>query len=242
MGATQSPVRLLLVDDSSARRRRSVERFHEEPDVDLLSSMGSDDGVLESIESTQPDVVVLELPLSRPDGLGLCGIIKAQFPAVKVLLRSPRMKDFGVRRAAILGIDGYLLDTCSNAELARAVREVLSGGAVMDPLITRQMLDEMRQDPAAKAPTAVAKHQAPPASSRVARSRGIRNRAQFLSPREVRMLESLTQGWTNKEIANEFGLTEGTIKNALLVLFEKLGVNRRTEAVAWFLSNRRVSA
>lgn len=235
MGATQSPVRLLLVDDNSARRRRSAERFHEEPDVDLLSAMGSETGVMESVKKGRPDVVLLELPLTRPDGLGLCGVIKAQFPTVKVLLRSPRMKDFSVRRAAILGIDGYLLDTCSNSDVAKAVREVLAGGAVMDPLITRQMLDEMRQESVLPNVSVTDKKPTAHAPTKGAR----RNRAQFLSAREMRMLENLTQGWTNKEIANEFGLTEGTIKNALLVLFEKLGVNRRTEAVAWYLSNRR---
>jgi DNA-binding NarL/FixJ family response regulator len=159
---------------------------------------------LVAVESFRPDVMLLDVRLPDMNGIELCAAIKALPKAPAILLLTSFADNELVLSAMQAGADGYLLKENDQAAIVKAVRSVLAGGAVFDPVMTRQALTQIRQ----------------PKTS--------------LSSQERRVLAAVAAGKTDKEVAVALGLSPKTVRNYLDRVFEKLGVRTRTEAaVAW---------
>ena len=165
----------------------------------------------------RPAVVLLDLRLPDMEGFEVCRRLKASPGSPAVLVLTSFADDQLVLASIAAGADGYLLKDLEQTDLAGSIVRVAAGGSVLDPAIARKVLTAARPDRPPSAPDGP--------SGRLAR----------LSPQEQRLLRLIGEGRTNKELAEAMKLGEGTVRNYLSSIFDKLEVKNRTEAVALWI-------
>lgn len=200
---------VFIVDDHEVVREGVAAMIRQEPDLDVVGAAGTLLAARHRIGATRPQVVVLDVRLPDGDGIDLCRELRAEFPQLHCLIFSA-FDDLATRAAAIeAGASGYVLKDIRGAQLVRSIRAV-SG----KPPTTAQALgsDEL----------AAASDQ----------------RAASLTARERQVLELIAEGCTNREIGAQLHLAEKTIKNYVSSLFDKLGLQHRTQAAMFFADRR----
>jgi DNA-binding NarL/FixJ family response regulator len=204
-----TPITVWLVEDN-ARFRATVARALESlPDVRCTAQHGAGEPALEALASGEPapDVVLLDVGLPGMSGLDLLPRLRAAAPTIKVVLLTVFEDHDRVFQALSAGAAGYLLKTASLDEIATAIREVVAGGAPINPRIARRVLDLFARFPA-RAPD------------------------YGLTPREQEILQLVVAGLIKKEIAGRLGISYHTVDAHLRRVYEKLEVNTRQAAVA----------
>lgn len=212
-----SPIRVLIVDDHPVVRLGLRTALGQARGFEVVGEAANGTQALAFARQCQPSVVLLDRRLPDLDGLEACRRLKELEPPPAVVFLTSYADDAGVVAAIAAGADGYLLKDVDGADLPGALRRVASGGTALDPV-------------SAGALAAAVRHPDRPAPGQ--------NRLSSLSPQEHRVLALVVEGRTNKQVSEALQLTEGTVKNYLANVFEKLGVRNRTEAVSlWLRSN-----
>jgi len=200
----KDPIKLLLVDDHPVVRD-GLSRIQElEPRIQIV---GEAESMREAVESTRrlhPDVVLMDVRLPDGDGIEAGRRIKALLPEVRVLFLTSYADNQFVLAAMETGAEGYLLKENDTQQIVDAIRIIMNGGMVFDPVVTRAAMRNTRgsgADPLAE-----------------------------LTPQESRVLAEVAKGKTDKEVAASLGLTSKTARNYLDRIFTKLNVHTRTEA------------
>lgn len=204
----QPVIRILLVDDHKMVRMGLRELLAEAADIAIIGEAGTAaEGVAETARLA-PDVVLLDYKLPDGDGVKTCVRLKSCRPAPRVIMLTSFLEEKVVTAAITSGVDGYVLKEIDGPDLAIAIRKVHGGGAYLDPRVTRQVIDRMKMRPGPLA---------------------------TLSVQERRILSLVAEGKTNKEIAVELGLSDKTVRNYFTGVLGKLGMARRSEAIAFFV-------
>jgi DNA-binding NarL/FixJ family response regulator len=206
------PVRVLLVDDSPLIRLGLRAALEDRTDLAIVGEAGTAAEGIAQATQLKPDVVLLDLRLPDQPGFAACRAMVARAPAPKVLILTSATDERNVQQAIAAGASGYLLKDNDGATLASAILQVAAGRSVLDPVLADQVVRMVRRGPEASAA----------------------DRIKALSHQEQRVVALLTAGRTNKEIGDELGLTEKTVKNYLATIFTKLGISRRAQAAALF--------
>jgi len=206
---------VLLVDDHAIVRVGLRNLVNDEPDLRVVSEAGSCAEAVREAKGTHPDVIVLDLRLPDGSGVEIIDPLKLAAPRAKVLVLTSFADDTLLLAALKAGADGYLLKDVAEADLIGAIREVARAGVV-----------------------------APQPLHAGAGSGGLpsNSKASQLDPltgQERRVFELVGRGHSNREVAQATGLTEKTVRNYLSRVFDKLGVRRRSQLVALYLSNQR---
>lgn len=205
------PIRILLVDDQRLMREGLRTLLEIEGDLDVVGEAGDGLQAVEQYASLQPDVVLMDVRMPQVDGVEGTRRICARWPGARVIILTTFDDDRYVFEGLRAGALGYLLKDVSGDELAQAVRTVASGGALIQPSVARRVLAEFaRLAPAAETSQA--------------------DLIEPLTEREVEVLRLLAQGATNRQIAAHLFLAEGTVKNYVSAIFDKLGVEDRIQA------------
>jgi two-component system response regulator DevR len=211
-----TPLRILLVDDSELVRRgiRTVLTAQTDPAMTVVGEAGT---VVEAVESClrlKPDVVLLDIRLADGTGFSACRQILEHLPDTKIIILTSHSTDNFVYEAVTAGVHGYLMKEIDPAGLVQALQNVAAGRPILDPDATARMLGMLRNKQA----------------------KGGRNTdLSVLSPQERRVLALVAAGKTNKEIAEDLTLSENTVKNYLMNVFEKLQVKRRSQAALFYV-------
>jgi DNA-binding NarL/FixJ family response regulator len=202
-------IRVLLVTDFALFRDGLCIGFGDQQDIALSDEASDIDTAVRLAREQRPDVILIDLHLSRNTGVQVAEQILNENPDAKIiaLLGSTDRETVGKVMAA--GVRGYLMKETHLPELLQAIRCVASGGAVIDPQIAAQMLMDYR---------------------RLARQNAGEDHR--FSARELELLRYLAAGMGNQEIAKKMFLSSQTVKNDLSDLYRRLGVDNRTEAVA----------
>jgi two-component system, NarL family, response regulator DevR len=208
-------IRLLIVDDHQVVRVGLMTLLAHYPDVEVVGEAGTVRLAIEETLRLRPDVVLMDVRLSDGNGFDACRLIREQAPEVRVLFLTSFPDEQIVMESIDAGADGYLLKEINEEGLVRAIRDVAAGQSILDPAITRRVLER------AKTPGA-------PSS---------RERWAALSPQERRVIALVSQGKTNKEIGLQLELSDKTVKNYLSNVLEKLGLSRRSQAAAFFVQH-----
>ncbi len=182
-----------------------------EPDIKVVAEAGDGESALQAYASHHPDVVLMDVRMPGMDGVEATRRLLARWPEAKVIILTTFDDDEYVFEGLRAGALGYLLKAISGTELAQAIRTVHAGGALIEPSVARKVLAEFAR---------LAPPSRPPGS-------GL---SEPLSEREQEVLQLLAQGLTNKEIAQRLYLAEGTVKNYVTAILQKLGVRDRTQA------------
>lgn len=205
------PIHLLIVDDQRLMREGLRTLLELEPDLAISGEAEDGQAALEQYEALLPDVVLMDIRMPRLDGVEATRRLRQRWPEARVIILTTFDDDALVFDGLRAGALGYLLKDVSGQELAEAIREVASGGALIEPSVARKVLAEFAR---LAEPARPMQEQLPDP----------------LSDREVEILRLLAQGANNRQIANQLFLAEGTVKNYISTILDKLGVQDRTQA------------
>ena len=232
------PLRLLIVDDQPLIRRGLAMMLEAEEGIEIVGQAADGIEAIEMALATSPDVVVMDLQMPRASGVVATREITAQRPATRVVVLTTYDHDDLVFEAIRAGAQAYLLKDASEAEVLDTVRAVHRGESRLSPAIARKVMDQFRAfsahapNPAgagaAQAPSAAPVNTEPPASS-VAGHRVPGSLEDPLTDKEERILELIALGKSNKQIAAAVFLAEGTVKNYVSRIMDKLHARSRTE-------------
>jgi two-component system, NarL family, response regulator LiaR len=211
-----SRLRIMIVDDHAMFREGLRAVLDRQADLEVVGEAGDAEATLEVAQEVQPDLVLMDLHLPQRSGVDAIRDLVRWKPELKVIVLT-MFRDQELMSAALLaGAQGFVLKDGRVDGLIEAIRTVAAGGAAIDPSAAAQLVDQYRTLSAAKA--------AP--------------YGETITARDVRILQLLAEGHSNREIGAHLFLSEQTVKNALTVLYDKLQVGNRTEAVAVALQRR----
>ena len=204
------PVRVLLVDDQELIRAGLRGLLRARFGFDVVGELGSGAGVVEAVERTRPDVVVMDVRMPEVDGVTATRLLRAAGDRPPVLVLTTFEDDEVLAGALRAGAAGFLLKGVPADDLQRAVRTVAAGGSWLDPAVTGRVLAAYRDGPVRRAPDRV---------------------LDVLTAREREALALVGAGRSNAEIATDLFLGEGTVKTHLGHVFAKLHLRDRASAV-----------
>ncbi len=203
---TGADVRVVVVDDQQLIRESIAALLDLQVGITVVGTAGDGVQAIEVVKETSPDVVLMDVRMPRMDGVTAAAELRLIAPASKILMLTTFDDEAYVRGAVQGGAAGYLLKDRPADEIAAAIRTAHLGVAQFDP-------------------SAVARLMGSPAA---AGSLDL-----TLSERELQVLRLLSGGATNREIARSLHLSEGTVKNHVSRILERLGVRHRTEAAVY---------
>jgi DNA-binding NarL/FixJ family response regulator len=213
--------RVAIVEDNKVIRESLVAYVHMDPELKCICTCGTAEEALAVLPGHRPDVVLMDIQLPNQSGIECTAQLKQLLPEVRIIMVTVYGDPDLILKALRAGACGYLLKRCTPEELITAVREVQQGGAPMSREIARKVISYFQEATQPPGPAA------DPASE-----------VENLSPREREILELLTQGFSDKEIADQLGVKHGTVRWHLQHVYEKLHVRSRTEAALKFRSTQ----
>lgn len=203
--------RILLVDDHEVVRLGLKSLLERYPQFDVVGEAASAREALEATGLLRPDVVVMDIRLPGTSGIEACEEIVNRYPGTRVIMLTSYAEDEMLFSAIRAGASGYILKQIGADDLVRALEAVGRGEALLDPAVTQRVFQEVRKAVKDEEASAFA----------------------HLSQQEKHVLQLVSEGKTNREIAKVLFLGEGTVRNYVSSILSKLGVNNRAEAAAY---------
>lgn len=176
----------------------------------VCGSFTNTEQLLEKIENTLADVILMDIELPGINGIEATALIKQKFPDIQILIQTVFEDDEKVFSALCAGASGYLLKNTSPAKVLEAIKEVYEGGAPMSPSIAKKVIESF--------------HPNKPETT-------LQREFSKLTEKENEVLHYLVKGLSYKLIADKMGLSHGTIHSHLKNIYKKLHVNSMTEAI-----------
>jgi len=198
-------IRILLVDDHQVVREGLRHMLELEEDMEVVGEAADAKEALTQVELLSPEVILMDIKMPGVDGIELTRQLKEKQPACNVIMLT--LYDEYLAQAIEAGAVGYLLKDIKREELIRAIRAVHQGRSPLDLSLSRDRLAEL----------------AAPAESK---------QRLYLSERELAILRLIADGVVTKEIANQLFLSQASVKRSVGLIFEKLGVHNRSEAIS----------
>jgi DNA-binding NarL/FixJ family response regulator len=214
-------VRILIAEDHSLVRRGAVMLLSAEPDIEVVGQARDGVEALALAASLRPDIVLMDLRMPRLGGVAATREITRLLPGTQVLVLTTLQDDESVFEAIRAGAHGYLLKDVSEQELLDTIRALRRGESRLTPQIARKVMDQFR---------CLADVSVPPPRAGIAPEATVgAGTAGSLSSKEEKILRLIAEGMTNRQIAATMFLSEGTIKNYISRIMEKLHAATRTE-------------
>jgi DNA-binding NarL/FixJ family response regulator len=200
-------IRVLIADDQALMRQGFRMILSAEPDIEVVGEADTGRAAIQQVAALQPDVVLMDIQMPVLDGIAAT----RELPGVQVLILTTFGSDDHVAAALAAGASGFLLKDTTPEQLVHAVRVIAAGEALLDPAVTRRLIQRALPSLARPAVAATA--------------------FDALSAREMQVLRLLAQGLSNAEIAGALVVSEATVKTHVSRLLGKLGLRDRVQAV-----------
>ncbi|MCB0076967.1 MAG: response regulator transcription factor [Anaerolineales bacterium] len=204
-------LRILLVDDHEVVRLGLKALLGRYPQFDVVAEASNADEAVLKAQQQRPDVVVMDIRMPGRSGIEATREIKGLFPEMEVIVLTSYAEDDLLFDAIRAGASGYVLKQIGSDDLLSALEAVGRGEALLDPKLTRRVFNRVRD------------------AQRIAEGSVFAE----LTEQELRVLAQVAEGSTNKEIAQQLHLSNGTVRNYVSNLMHKLGVSNRAEAAAF---------
>lgn len=208
-------IRVVLVDDSALVRQgiKAVLGAHAStPPINVIGEAANVAEAISTVARLKPDVVLLDIRLPDGSGFDACKEILKNQPDTRVLVLTSFTNDSFIYDAITAGAQGYLMKEIDPQGLVQAIRDIASGKSILSPDVMAGVMRVVR-------------------GGGTHEDRGLGS----LSAQERRVLALVAEGKTNKEIGVDLGLSDNTVKNYLVSVFEKLKVKRRSQAAALYV-------
>ncbi|MEM7333004.1 MAG: response regulator transcription factor [Chloroflexota bacterium] len=207
-------IQVMLVDDQRLMRDGIRTLLELEADFEVCAEVENGHLAVETFPHANPDVVLMDIRMPLLDGVQATKKIKSDWPHAKILILTTFDEDEYVFEGIRAGAMGYLLKDLSGEELANAIRTIAAGGALIGPEIAQKVMQRFAN---LNTETAVAPQPLP----------------EPLSSRELEILNLMAGGFSNPMIARKLHLAEGTVKNYVSGILQKMNVRDRTQAVVY---------
>jgi two-component system response regulator NreC len=207
-------VEILLADDHGVLRAGLRALLNSEDDLVVVGEAASGEESLRLAADLRPDVVLLDLNMPGPGGIEITRRLRGVVPETRVLVLTVYEDEVLLRKAIEVGASGYIIKRAVESELINAIRAVAHGDLYIHPSMTRALLNEPTQ-----------------------RTRVPAGAQESLTPRETDVLRLIVRGYTNRQAAEELGLSVRTIETHRANLMGKLGLKSRVELVRWAADN-----
>jgi DNA-binding NarL/FixJ family response regulator len=204
---SKSKIKVLLVDDHSVVRYGIRSIIEKDPQIQVCGEAECLTDAYTQAEALRPDVVLLDMKLPDGDGVTGCIRLKSITPGIKVIILTAFADENIVYEAVKAGIDGYLLKNIEGKAIVKAIIDVYGGMSIIDPNISHNLMKIIQKGSEVEQP---------------------------LAPQEKNILELISQGRTNKEIAEVLFLSEKTVRNNVSKIMKKINVSNRTEAAMFW--------
>lgn len=199
-----------IIEDNITMRKTLVELINSTPGYRCVCACSTSKEALSEVPKHHPDVALMDIHLPDESGIACTARLTEKLPALQVIMVTVYSDNDLIFQALKAGACGYILKRFRPQEIIQAIADVRAGGAPMTPEIARMVVRSFRAPAAAP-------------------------NADGLTARESEILELLTNGLSNKEIAQKTNISAGTVRNHLVNIFRKLHVRCRTEAAAKYL-------
>jgi DNA-binding NarL/FixJ family response regulator len=218
-------IRILLVDDHAMVRRGMRDFLELHADLEVVGEAGDGAEALSAMETTSPDVVIMDLLMPVMDGIAATAEIKARHPAVEVIALTSFVDEDRVTAAIEAGASGFLLKDAEADDLAAAIRAAVAGEVHLDPAIAGIVARGLRD----RSGGGGGRTAMPAGPGPRGRPSGRASLAS-LTGREREVLGGVARGLSNQAIADELGITERTARTHVSNILAKLGLTSRTQA------------
>lgn len=206
-GYSMTPFRIVVVDDHALFRRGLVGLLSEMPEFEVVGEAADGHEVLELINRTNPDLILLDVNMPVMDGIATVQALRQNGQTVKIIMLTISKKDDDLLGAIKAGADGYLLKNTEPEDLRKSIIKVAVGQGVLSPEVTEQVFKAIV-------------------------SNNLDASQPLLSDREMEVLNCLANGLTTLQIAAALFISENTVKTHIRHILEKLDASNRTEAVS----------
>jgi len=204
-------LRILVVDDHEVVREGLVALLERRAAFSVVAQVGTAAEAIAAARTYLPDLVIMDVRLPDGSGIEATREIRAENPAIRVVMLTSYPDEEAVFAAIVAGASGYLLKQVRGRDLIGALAAVGRGESLLDPAVTEQVLERIR---------------------RIATGKYVDELAQ-LTAQERKILALVAEGQTNKEIAAEVFLSDKTVKNYVSSILAKLNLQRRAQAAAY---------
>lgn len=204
-------MRVLIVDDDALIRDGLKIILENEEDFEVAGTASNGEEAVRLCKVTNPDVVLMDIRMPIMDGVEATRSIKQQFPSVKVLLLTTFKDIEYIRRAVKNGAEGYVLKSNSSESILESIRAVHKGNVVFEKEVAKIISDMMDKN-----------NKISPVDLQI-------------TDREYKLMELVAEGLSNKEIAEKLYMSEGTIRNNISVLLDKLQLRDRTQLAIFYI-------
>jgi DNA-binding NarL/FixJ family response regulator len=230
-----TPVRVLVVDDQQLMREGLASLLNIQDGIEIIGTATNGQEALEQAISLQPDVLLMDVRMPIVDGVQATELVHREVPACKILMLTTFDDKEYVLKALRVGASGYLLKDIPARDLAQAVHAVHRGIYQLDPAVMRRVMTALsetaREDSSSQVDVP-----APCASTQAASTLRLPRQAD-LTEREIEVLRLIAKGATNREIAEQLVISEGTVKNHISNMLSRLGLRDRTQAALYARDN-----
>jgi DNA-binding NarL/FixJ family response regulator len=201
-----APIRVMLADDHQVVRAGIRQFLEASGGIAVVAEADDGEQAIELIEEHKPDVAVLDIQMPKKTGIEVTRWVRSNHRATGVLILTAYDDDPYVLAVLKAGANGYVLKTADGDEIANAVRAVNEGKSALDPEIARKVMDRVSGG-------------------------SVIDGIEELTSRELEVLTLVAQGYTNKAIGVQLGISDRTVQGHLAKTFGKLQASSRTEAV-----------
>lgn len=210
-------INIIIADDHNVVREGIKQLLEIDGDIKVVGEAKDGFECLDLLEKVTPDVLLLDINMPNLNGLQVLERIREGNKKVKVLILTIHNEIEYLVKAVNIGVDGYVLKDSDSYELKKAIYSVYKGETYIQPSLTPTLQENLRRSSEKNA-----------------------KKFEILTKREIEVLELLSEGLLNKEIAYKLDISEKTVKNHISNIFKKIGVSDRTQAAVYAIKNNLV--
>ena len=208
-------IKVMIADDQELIRQSLQIVLEMKEGIEVIATAKDGREVIQEVRKDKPDVILMDVRMPEMDGVQCTQIIKSQYPEIKIIILTTYDDEF-VYNALKHGASGYLLKGISMDELEKAIKTVYSGGAMINPEVATKVVDFFSEMAQSNYDTTIHAEN-----------------VEDITDAEWDIIKLVGRGMSNKEIASELSLSEGTVRNYLSTILSKLDLRDRTQLAIW---------
>ncbi|WP_040980376.1 response regulator transcription factor [Oceanobacillus jeddahense] len=197
-------MKIIIVDDDAMVYESLQLLFSREEDIQVVGTADNGREAVKACEDTQPDAVLMDIQMPEMDGIQATREIKKRWPKVRVMMLTTFEDEQNIRLALLAGAEGYLLKSAPVEDMAQQLRALVSGSSVLNADVLMRLTQPEKKE------------------------------LESLTAREQEILQLVAQGCSNKEISSQLFVSEGTVRNVISIILDKLEVRDRTQLALYY--------
>ncbi|MFD1412817.1 response regulator transcription factor [Oceanobacillus jeddahense] len=197
-------MKIIIVDDDAMVYESLQLLFSREEDIQVVGTADNGREAVKACEDTQPDAVLMDIQMPEMDGIQATREIKKHWPKVRVMMLTTFEDEQNIRLALLAGAEGYLLKSAPVEDMAQQLRALVSGSSVLNADVLMRLTQPEKKE------------------------------LESLTAREQEILQLVAQGCSNKEISSQLFVSEGTVRNVISIILDKLEVRDRTQLALYY--------